>query len=318
VDKLAPLRRLDRFQRRKPFAAVIVAVLRKTSDDNGGSFAALMAYYGFLSLFPLLLLAVSTLGFIVQSNATALANVQASALRNFPMIGPTLAQGHLRGSGIGVVVGALGALWGGLAITIAVQNAFNQINGVRYERRPDFIKLRLRGARLLASVGVLEILATTLTGAISGIGVSVELALAGFVVALAFNVALFLIAFRQLTPSSTPTRALWPGIAFAAVAWELLQSLGGLYVAHVLKNASATYGSFATVIGLLAWLYLGARVVVYAAELNSVLANRYWPRSILAPQTSADDDVHRSLAQMQDRSDAEEITVKFRPPPVTH
>jgi YihY family inner membrane protein len=318
VDKLAPLRRLDRLQRRQPVAAVIFGVIRKSSDDNAGNFAALLAYYGFLSIFPLLLLAVSILGFIIQDNKSALQTIEASALAEIPVIGDSVATGHLRGSGLGVAVGALGALWGGLSITIVVQNAFNAISGVPYNRRPNFVKLRLRGLRLLVTVGVLEIVSTVIAGVVSGNGESLPLAVGGYVVAFAFNVALFFLAFRQLSPETMPTRALWPGIAFSAISWELLQSLGGLYVAHVLKNASATYGTFATVIGLLAWLFLGARLVIYAAELNSVLHRRYWPRSLLGPATVADDAVHRSLAEMQDRSAREEVEVSFDPPPVPH
>ena len=318
MDKLAPLRRLDRYQRRTPVAAVIFGVLKKASDDSAGNFAALITYYGFLSLFPLLLLAISILGFIVQNNQSALTVVQSSALAKIPPLGDTLAHGHLRGSGLGVVVGALGALWGGLSITVVAQHAFNQVAGVPYNRRPDFIKVRLRGVRLLLTVGVLEVAATAITGAITGIGAGAALAVGGFAVAFAFNVALFFIAFRQLTAASVPTRALWPGIAFASLGWELVQSLGGFYVAHVLKNATTTYGTFATVIGLITWLYLGARIVLYAAELNSVLYRRYWPRSLLDPPTDADDAVHRSLVTMQDRGPREEVEVTFRPPPVTH
>jgi YihY family inner membrane protein len=314
----ALLRRLDSYQRRKAPAAIVVATLKKTSDDGGGGFAAVLSYYGFLSLFPLLLLAISILGFIVQSNASALKAIEHSGLPNIALVGDTLKHGHLRGSGIGLAVGALGTLWGGLAITLAVQNAFNQIVAVPYDRRPNFIKLRLRGLRLLVTVGTLEIVATTIAGVMSGgLHAAVWLEVAGFAVALAFNVLLFFIAFRQLTNATVPTRALWPGIALAAAGWELLQSLGGVYVAHVLKNAGATYGSFATVIGLLTWIYLGARLVIYAAELNSVLLHHYWPRSILDPPTAADNAVHRSLAQIQD-SEREEVDVTFTPPPVAH
>ena len=133
---LALLRRLDSYQRRKAPSAIIVATLKKASDDGAGGFAAVIAYYGFLSLFPLLLLAISILGFIVQSNASALSTVEHSGLPNIPLLGDTLKQGHLRGSGIGLAVGALGALWGGLAITLAVQNAFNQIVAYRTTGAP--------------------------------------------------------------------------------------------------------------------------------------------------------------------------------------
>lgn len=314
MDKLAPIRKLDRFQRQHAALAVPLAVQKKVSDDNAGNYATLIAYYGFLSLFPLLLLAVAILGFVVQNDASAYSTILHSGLPNLPIIGSTLRHGHLTGSGIGIVVGAIGALWSGLGVTMVLQNAFNQINGVAYRNRPNFLKVRLRGLRLLFAIGVLEIVTTTLTGVISaGVG-STLLEIAGFVVALALNALLFAVAFRLLTDTSVPTRELWPGIIFATIGWELLQALGGIYVQHVLTKASATYGSFATVIGLLAWLYLGARLVVYAAELNSVLARRYWPRSLVGAPTAADEEARRALAKIEERVPYETVEVAFKPP----
>ena len=286
MDKLAPIRSFDRFQQDHKILAVTVAVQTKVSDDSAGNYAALIAYYGFLSLFPLLLLAVAILGFIVHSNSGAEHTILSSSLPDIPIIGATLKSGHLSGSGLAVAVGAIGALWSGLAITNTLQNAFNQINEVPRERRPGFLALRLRGVQLLFAVGILELVAIALTGLVSaGVG-GPALDIAGFALALALNAALLAIAFRLLSANVT-NRQLWPGVVFATIGWQLIQSLGGIYVHHVLSKASATYGSFAGVIGLLAWLYLGARVVVYAAELNSVLAGGYWPRSLLAPDEPA-------------------------------
>src|SRR5581483_9988831 len=114
-------------------------------------------------------------------------------------------------------------------------------------------------------------------------------------------------------PGMIPTRELWPGIALAAVGWEVLQSVGGIYVAHVVRGASQTYGTFATVIGLIAWLYLGARAVVYAAEINVVLTRGLWPRSIMDPPEPADRRARAALARMEERDDKETIGVTFHP-----
>jgi YihY family inner membrane protein len=287
VDKLAPIRSFDRFQQAHRVLAVSVAVQKKVSDDSAGNYAALIAYYGFLSLFPLLLLAVAILGFIVHSDASAEHTILSSGLPNIPIIGTTLKHGHLSGSGLGVAVGAVGSLWSGLAITNTLQNTFNQINEVPRPDRPGFLAERLRGVGLLLGVGILEIVAIALTGLVSaGVG-GLALDIGGFALSLALNGALFAFAFRLLSDESVTNRQLLPGVVFATIGWQLIQSLGGIYVHHVLSKASATYGTFASVIGLLAWLYLGARVLVYAAELNSVLAGRRWPRSLLAPAEPA-------------------------------
>jgi membrane protein len=313
VDKLAPVRRFDRLQRGHPALAVPLAVLKKVSDDSAGNYAALIAYYAFLSLFPLLLLAVAILGFVAHGDASARQTIAHSGLPNIANLRSSLAHGHLRGSGVGIVIGALGSLWAGLGVTMILQTTFNQIYGVPYDRRPNFIKVRLRGLRLLLTVGVLQIAATAIAGLATG-GGGTLLVIAGFVVSMAFNVLLFFLAFRQLTTETVPTRALWAGIIFAAIGWELLQTIGTVYVNHVVHNAGATYGTFATVIGLLAWLYLGARVIVYGAELNSVLEHHYWPRSLLEPRTPADDAVHRALAEEQERERHEDVNVTFDSP----
>jgi len=294
VDKLAPIRSFDRFQQAHKLLAVPVAVQKKVSDDSAGNYAALIAYYGFLSLFPLLLLGVAILGFIVHSDASAERTILSSGLPDIPIIGATLKHGHLSGSGLGVAVGAAGALWSGLAITNTLQNTFNQINEVPRAERPRFLAERLRGMGLLFGVGLLELATTAVTGLVSaGVG-GLGLDVGGFALSLALNGALFAFAFRLLTEESMTNRQLWPGVIFATIGWQLIQALGGVYVHHVLSKASATYGTFASVIGLLAWLYLAARVLVYAAELNSVLACACWPRSLLAttaePPAPVDDE----------------------------
>jgi len=292
---------------------VPIAVQKKFGEDQAGNQAALIAYNGFLSLFPLMLLAVAVLGFIVQSDAGARQTILNSGLPNIPIIGTTLKDGHLVGSGVAIAVGGIGALWSGLAVTNVLQNAFDQIGGVPYKSRPGFLHQRMRGARLLFAIGLMELVTIALTGVTSaGVG-NLALDIAGIGVSILLNLALFAVAFRLLTDASVPSRRLWPGVAMATAGWVLIQAVGGVYVRHVLTKASATYGGFAGVIGLLAWLYLGARVLVYGAELNSVLAHHYWPRSLFDPPTVADDDVRTSLAKVEERVDDQTVAVSFEP-----
>jgi YihY family inner membrane protein len=314
MDKLAPIRSYDRFQRRHRALALPLAILKKVSEDGAGNYSALVAYYGFLALFPLLLLAISILGFVLQGDHAEYLRIKHSELANIPIFDTSFKLGHLHGSGLGVVVGALGTLLAGLGVTMSLQTTFNQVNGVPHKRRPNFFTSRLRGLRLLATVGTLQVLTTGLTGLLTAGFGGAALIIGGLAVSFAANVLLFFVSFRLLTDSVVPRRSLWPGIIFASVGWEALQALGGIYVQHVLRGASATYGTFATVIGLLAWLYLGARVVVYGAELNVILANGYWPRSLIDPPTPADDAVRTVLAHVEERAERETIDVTFEPP----
>jgi membrane protein len=309
---LAPVRAFDRFQRRHRVSGVAVAVLRNFSDQHAGQAAVVIAYYAFFSLFPLLLVFVSILGFVVQDDPVARASIVSSALRQFPIIGAE--PKRLTGSGVGLGIGLVGTLWSGLGVTLAVENAFYRVYAIPPRGQPDFFISRWRGLKLLGVVGVLQILSTVAAAAVSGGFGGWLLTIAGIAVALVLNLILFFVVFRFLIPDMIPTRELWPGIVLASVGWEVLQALGGLYVAHVVKGASETYGTFAAVIGLLAWLYLGARVVVYAAEINVVLTRGLWPRSIMDPPEPADRKARAALAKMEERDDKQTVDVAFHPP----
>jgi membrane protein len=315
VDPLAPVKAFDRLQRRKRLLAIPVAVVKKFGDDQAGNLAALIAYYGFLSLFPLLLLFTSLLGFVLQGHPEVEKSIVDSALSQIPLIGAQIGQEsgtHLQGSGLGVVVGVVGTILGGLGVTLAAQNAFNGVYAVPFRERPNFLLSRLRGLGALAVIGALQIVSTAATGLVSaGLGGAL-LTVAGVVVSLLLNVLLFFVSFRILTDGAVPTRELFPGVLVAAVLWTVLQSVGGIYVNHVLHGARETYGTFATVIGLITWLFLGARVVVYSAELNTVLSRRLWPRGLFDPPTEADERTLTAIAKVEERSDRQEVDVRFR------
>lgn len=312
MEVLAPVRTFDRFQRRHRPLAITIAVLRNFSDQGAGNAAALIAYWGFFSIFPLLLLFTAILGFILHSNPAAEHAVVNSTLKQFPIIGAHPAT--LAGSGVGLGIGIIGTLLAGSGVTVAVENAFNHVYAIPHRRQPNFLVSRWRGLKLLVVVGVLQVISTVAAGVVSGGFGGVLVVIAGIVVSLLLNFCLFFVVFRFLVPNVVPTRELWPGILLATVGWTILQSIGGLYVAHIVKGAGQTYGTFATVIGLLAWLYLGARIVVYAAEINVVLTRHLWPRSIMDPPEPADRKARAALAKMEERDDKETIDVAVHPP----
>jgi uncharacterized BrkB/YihY/UPF0761 family membrane protein len=141
------------------------------------------------------------------------------------------------------------------------------------------------------------------------------LTVAGIIASVAINFALFEISFKLLTAIDVSWRTLVPGAIFAAIGWEILQVIGGLYIHHVVSKSTATYGTFALVIGVLAWFHLGAQLTLYGAEINVVLARRLYPRSLLGPpDTRADKETLRALAEVEERHDVEQIEVEFQPP----
>jgi YihY family inner membrane protein len=221
----------------------------------------------------------------------------------------------LRGSGVALTIGLVGTLLAGLGVTVAAQNALNHVYAVPRRRRPDPIMSRLRGLAILCVLGVLQVLSTAVSGlAAGGLG-GVWTATGGLGLSILVNAILFTAAFRLLVNGTIQTTELWPGVALATIGWTALQALGGIYVARVIANATDAYGTFATVLGLIAWLYLGARVVVYAAEINTVLSRRLWPRSLFTPPVlEADRRVLTDMAKAQARIDEEHIDVRFDEP----
>jgi YihY family inner membrane protein len=315
MDLSRPLRPFDRFQQRHAVLAIPIAVLRKFSDDQAGGYAALIAYYAFVAIFPLLLVFTTILGFVLQNDPDAYAKVVDTTLAQIPVIGESVRNQTLRGSGVALAVGLVGTLLAGLGVTVAAQNALNHVYAVPRRRRPDPLMSRLRGLAILCVLGALQVVSTAVSGlAAGGLG-GMWTQTGGLGLSVVVNAILFTAAFRLLVDSTIATRELWPGVALATVGWTALQALGGIYVTHVIADATDTYGTFATVLGLIAWLYLGARVVVYAAEINTVLSRRLWPRSLFTPPVlEADRRVLTDMAKAQARIDQEHIDVRFDEP----
>jgi len=311
VDVQRYLRRLDDAQQRKRFVAFPVAVVKKFGDDQGGNLAALIAYYGFLSLFPLLLVLFTVLGFVLHGHPGLQHDLRTSALADFPIIGDQISRNvtSVRGSGLALVIGILGTLWGGLGIANAAQNAMNRVWEVPMRARPGFFPRIGRSLAAIGTIGIGIVVTTVISGFGSGSGwLGAGVRIAAFVVSVAVNVGLFVLAFRVLTAADLGWRTLLPGAIFAAVGWEVLQALGGLYVAHGLRGMSQTYGLFAIVLGLLGWIFLQAQVVVYAAEINAVRAKRLWPRSIAPPPpTEGDMRAYEEYARTEERTPRPEI-----------
>jgi membrane protein len=318
MDLLRPVRAFDRVQQRHRWLAIPIAVVKKFGDDQGGSLAALVAYYAFFSLFPLLLVFVTILAYVLQGDVQAQRSISDSVLAQFPIIGEQLRHNihGLHGHALALVIGLVTSLLAGLGVTQAAQRAFDHIWAVPIKDRPNFIHSRLRGLALLASLGVLFIAATLASGLVTG-GVGGPLAkVGGILISLALNFGLFLAAFRFMTADSVATRCLWIGVLVAGIFWEILQVVGGYYIGHVFKHSTDTYGFFGLVIALLVWLHLGAQLTLYSAELNVVITRRLWPRSLFGPPSvPADEKTLTALAKVEERHDSEQIEVEFTDEP---
>jgi uncharacterized BrkB/YihY/UPF0761 family membrane protein len=230
----------------------------------------------------LLLVLVSGLGFVLRGHAHLQQRILSSALGQFPVIGHDLQVHGLHGSVVALVLGAAVSLWAGMGVFLAAENAMDFVWGVPRDQRPGFVPARLRALGLLGLLGT-GVLAATIVSSIASTGTSYGIGwkIGAVILSIGLDFGLFWVALRLLTMKNVTWRMLRGGAITAAVAYEILQLVGGYYVGHVLENASNTYGTFGLVIGLLSWIYLSAHILLLVAEGNVVATRRMWPRPLL-------------------------------------
>lgn len=275
--------KVERLQARSEPVSFVLATVKKFGEDRASRLAALVAYFGFFSLFPGLLALVTILGFVLQRHDDLRERISNSALAQFPVIGDSIgaaASKPLTGNTLALVVGLVGALWAGMGAMQMSQDALNTVWGVPREEQPKFLVKRLRSLGGLVLVAVLF----AATAFVPRVAAALSSGVIGWALALlltmAWDVVVLVCIFRLLTAVKVNWRVFLPGAVVAGIAYVVLQSLGTLYVTHTLKGAQKTYGTFAGVIGLLSWMYLLAQVTMLAAEINVVRHRRLWPRTL--------------------------------------
>jgi YihY family inner membrane protein len=284
--------RLDSWQQHRRLPSFVVGVAKKYGDDRGGHLAALLTYYGFLSLFPLLLLAVTLLGFALHDNPELRRDLLDSALADFPVVGQQLRRNvsAMGGSGLGLAIGLLGLVWGSLGVAQAAQHTMAEVWRIEQVRRPSFLPRLGRSLLILAVLGVAVVVTAGLAAIVALVPSAPAVVVVSTLLLVASNAGFACLSYRVLTPRQIPTRALWRGAIAAGTVWTVLQAVGGLLVARQLRHASALYGTFGVVLGLLFFLYLAAQIVVVAAEINVVWDRRLFPRSLVTTARSSHGD----------------------------
>ncbi len=317
------IERLDAAQRRKPAVGFPLAVVYKYTDDAGGNLAALITYYAFLSLFPLLLLGSTLLGIVLADDPDLQQQVLDSALGQFPVIGDDLATpDRIGGGATGLVVGGLGALYGGLGVAQALQNAMNTAWSIPRNQRPNPFKARLLSLALLGTIGLAVLATTALTAVANGAGslaeqLGIAFSIAVIAATVALNALVFAMAFRLATARHLSLRDVAPGAITAAVLWQVLQTFGALYVGRISDGGTATGETFGVVLGLMAFLFLASTLMMLCVEINVVRVERLWPRALLTPftddveLTAGDEEAYSSQAEAQQAKGFQDIDVSF-------
>jgi uncharacterized BrkB/YihY/UPF0761 family membrane protein len=265
-----------------------VAVVKKHGDDRGGQMSALITFYGFLAVFPLLLLFITIVGLVVGPRSHLEHELVHSALSQFPVVGQELDKSITalhRPSALAFVASALGLLWGSLGITNTIQRASETMWGVPRRHEASLFKRVRRGFLLLGTIALAVVGSAVLAGLSTVGGGTLSAYPAAYwsytlLGAGAVNLAAYLLAFRILAPPGTGWRSLLPGTLIGGVGWTALEILGGVLISHLLRHTTQLYGFFAIVLGLIFWLSLGSQLFVYASQANVVLARHLWPRHL--------------------------------------
>ena len=302
----------DRLQRRHGWLGFPYAVIKKYGDDDGGREAALITYYGFLSIFPLLLLGVAVLSRVLADNPELRQRLITAIVP--PALRPTVESSvtSLPMSAVPFVAGLIGLLFSGTGVVFSAYQTLNHVAGVPRRLRAGFTSRYVRVFVMLAmlllgalAVGGLTVVVTALPRVPGAERTAAALGSAVII----FAVLLF--GARLLLARPAPVRALWPAAVLGAAAVTLALNLGAPVLARLVSKAGAVYGSFATVAGMFALLYLVNQALVYAAEVAAVRYARLWPRALDVNQpTAADVRALGLLAREQERIPA--ARVEFR------
>lgn len=315
--------KVDGFQRRHGVVGFPLAVVYKYFDDQGPYLAAALAYYAFVAIFPLMLLGTSILGFVLQGRAEWQEAILDSAFAQFPIIGDQLGRPEgLQGSISGAAIGGLAALYGSQGLGQALQNTQHTAWSVPRNSRPNPFYARIKTLLLLITAGA-SLLTVSIVSTVASTTDVFSDALAGearvgLQVVTVLVVGTFLtLLFRFAATGQHSFGRAAPGGFALAVMWQGLQLGGAAYVENVLLGTSEMAKTFALVLGLVGFLWIGAVMAVLATEINVVRARRLWPRALLTPftdnveLTDADRRAYAGYARMQRHKGFERVAVSW-------
>ncbi len=314
---MGPARRVmgavDGWQRRTPWAAAAYGTVKKFGDDNANLIVVALAWYGFTAIFPLLLVVVTVFGFVgAQSIGTGVVNT----LHEFPVVGTSFnpaSSNALHGSTVGLVIGLIGLLYGAQGVTQTAQQAMATVWNIPQTQRTGFLPRLGRSLAGLFTIGIAFLINALVTTYATGGTSSYAIRIPVLIGLLIINCVLYFASFTLLTAKVVGPRGLLPGAILGAIGFTALITIGTGLVTHQLKNASSTYGAFGSVIGIVAFLLLLAKLTMYAAELNPVLSRRLYPRALPmgGDPTDADHQVLSDIVHAERRRDDQVIGVGF-------
>lgn len=289
------VQRLDNTQQHHPWLGFIYAVIRKYGEDEAAYQGALITYYGFLSLFPLLIVAISLLE--ITGNTHLKTKVITGLLQYFPIFGQQLhANVHsLPHSGLSLVIALAITLYGARGVADALRHALDHVWQVPRNHRRGFPSNVLISLEIIAFGAIGLVIAEILSSYAASFGKDTAFRVGASLISAGVLFGMFLVIFRLGTTSRRLSpKTLLLSASVAAIGIQMLHSLGGYIITHELTHLTSLYGVFALVLGLMFWIYLQAQVILYSLEIGSVKAFNLWPRSITQhPLTAADQHAYK-------------------------
>lgn len=268
--------RIDRMRARSSVVDVTAESVARYRRHRLGRSAALLAHYGFLSVFPLMVCFTTVLGFVLQGDESLRHRIVDSALSNLPVVGQQLEQdaGSLRGSPWVLAFSLVTAIWAGLRAFVVAHAAIDDIDEVPVSERVSMVRGRLHALAAVAVIGLSQVFTAVVAALLSasplaGVAQAALLALTAVV-----DIGLVALAYQLLSSRVRRWRSVMAGAVPAGIIYAGLQVFGSLVVGRAITRATPVYGTFATVIGMLSWLAIHATVALVGFQLIVVLEAR--------------------------------------------
>jgi YihY family inner membrane protein len=303
----------DRYQRRHKGAGLPFAVFKKYSDDQTGRWAAQFTYYGFLALFPLLLVLTTALKLLIRNNPQLRNQVIHGAITYFPVVGHDLQQDihGISKTGVTLVIGLALTLFGARGVADTLRTSLDHIWQVPRGKRSGFPGSIFRSLGIIVIGGIGLLIAPLAADYTLVFGHSFFFRIVSIIVTLIVLFSVLIFVMKMSLSIRMPFRNIWVGAAIAAISLEVLQILGGYLVTRELRNLDSLYGTFAIVLGLLYWIYLQAQVLFYIFEFDSVRVLKLWPRSVHHPLTDADHQAYKLYINRAKFHDIDEFKTDY-------
>jgi membrane protein len=265
--------RVMQLRKRHVAIDVFVDTLDGWRRHISGRNASVIAFFGFLSIFPLLLAATTILGFLLQNNQDLQQEIIDGALADIPVLGQQLEADptSLNGSWWALIIGLGAALWSATKAFVALQRAQDDVWEVDVDHRDAMPTQRGNALLGLLFIGAAQVGSVAITALVNAAGLPGVSRIALLAATATINISVLAAMFRYLTAAEPTWRDVWPGALIAGMVYSVLQYFGTGIVRKITNDASDTYGQFALVLGLVTWLSLLSISALLSAEFNAAL-----------------------------------------------